>query len=153
MPKGAAAQPQEGEVLDVMGDQIIVKLDREQTNGQFAVIEEITAPGAGIPPHQHKGVSETFFVLEGELEFQCGDTAFRASKGTVVYAPAGVAHSFKNVGSVPARQLVTVTPPAFVDFFRAVHRLSSKGPLGPEHLNLLCREHDVTFLAAESDTD
>jgi quercetin dioxygenase-like cupin family protein len=146
MPTGAAAQPHEGEILDVMGDKIIVKLDREQTNGQFAVIEEVTAPGAGIPLHRHEGVSETFFILEGELEFQCGDTAFRASKGTVAYAPKGVPHGFKNIGSVPARQLVTVTPPDFVDFFRAVHRLSQKGPPGPEQLEALTHEYDVAFV-------
>ncbi len=56
-------------------------------------------------------------MLEGELEFMVGDGTVRAPAGSFVHAPKGVPHTYKNVGTTPARYVVTIRPAGLEAFF------------------------------------
>ena len=64
---------------------------------ELSLIEFEIKPGGGVEPHFHKGHSDSFFVLEGEVEFHVGDEVVHGSPGTYVLAPPGVVHFFRNV--------------------------------------------------------
>jgi quercetin dioxygenase-like cupin family protein len=49
----------------------------------------------GPDPHTHPDHTDSFYVLEGELELTLGDETFLAGPGTFVAAPPGVRHGFK----------------------------------------------------------
>jgi quercetin dioxygenase-like cupin family protein len=51
------------------------------------------SPNNGPPPHIHSREDESFFVLEGEVEFQVGDEKITARSGTFIQGPRGIAHS------------------------------------------------------------
>jgi mannose-6-phosphate isomerase-like protein (cupin superfamily) len=53
--------------------------------------------GAGPRLHVHP-YDETFIVIEGRARFFVGDTTLDACAGEVVLGPAGVPHTFKNLG-------------------------------------------------------
>ena len=64
-------------------------------------------PGAVAPKHSHPG-EEIIYVLKGLLEYQVGDQPPVTLKtGDVLFIPAGVVHSAKNVGSSNAQELAT----------------------------------------------
>ena len=64
-------------------------------------------PGALAPKHSHPG-EEIIYVLEGLLEYQVDDQSPVTLKaGDVLFIPAGVVHSAKNVGSNNAQELAT----------------------------------------------
>jgi quercetin dioxygenase-like cupin family protein len=66
------------------------------------------APGeAGPDPHVHRGHTDAFYVLEGELTFGVGpDVArIRVGPGGFVAVPPNVVHTFTNDGSAEARWL------------------------------------------------
>ena len=64
-------------------------------------------PGALAVKHKHPG-EEIIYVLEGSLEYQVGDKPPVTLKtGEVLFIPAGTAHSAKNVGNSPAKELAT----------------------------------------------
>jgi mannose-6-phosphate isomerase-like protein (cupin superfamily) len=108
----------EGRAVWVLGDLYTFKLNSEDTNGEFAIWECVSPVGnAGPPLHRHLRESETFVVLEGELEFWRDDEPVRARPGAVVHIPKGVLHKFRNVGNDPARLLVMVSPGGFERFF------------------------------------
>ena len=46
----------------------------------------------------HHDEHEAFYVLEGEIEFQVGETKSIGGPGTFVAAPPGVQHTFTNGG-------------------------------------------------------
>lgn len=48
--------------------------------------------------HDHEGQDKFYLVMEGEGEFTVGEEVFRAATGSVVWAPAGVAHGVSNPG-------------------------------------------------------
>jgi quercetin dioxygenase-like cupin family protein len=81
------------EALKVMGDQIRVLASLEQTNG-YAITLVHGHEGNGPPPHWHAW-DESFFVFEGEVEFEIDGEAKVAVPGTLVHFPAGSVHSFR----------------------------------------------------------
>jgi len=64
-------------------------------------------PGAMFPRHLHPG-EEIIYVLKGWLEYQVGgDPPMRLRAGDVLFIPAGVIHTAKNVGDSNAAELST----------------------------------------------
>jgi quercetin dioxygenase-like cupin family protein len=55
----------------------------------------------GVDPHSHDDHVDSFFVLDGEVEFLLEDQAARVGAGTYFAAPPNVTHGFRPVG--PAR--------------------------------------------------
>jgi len=109
--------PGEGASVWLLGDLYTFKAVSEDTGGAFALWETVSPPESGPPPHLHRREDETFYVLEGELEFLVGDDTIRAGAGSFVYVPKETMHTFKNVGTEPAKFLATVVPGGFEKFF------------------------------------
>jgi quercetin dioxygenase-like cupin family protein len=63
-------------------------------------MEALVPPGGGPPPHTHSGEDETFYLLEGEIEFLLGEARITAGPGDFVNVPRGTVHCFRN----PARR-------------------------------------------------
>lgn len=133
--------PREGKALWVAGDLVTLKVVEEDTDGAFLLGEEVSPPGGGPPPHIHHREDEMFCVLEGEYEFLVGERTIRAGAGSVIYGPRNVPHTFKNVGTTPARMLAFVMPAGFERFLEEVGKeaagLSSPPPFGPEEIERL----------------
>jgi quercetin dioxygenase-like cupin family protein len=73
----------------------------------------------GPEPHQHEDHVDSFYVLEGDIEFVLGDEAMRAGPGTFFAAPPGIVPTFTNPGPAGARLLNMHSPDAgFADFLR-----------------------------------
>ena len=100
-----------------------VKADRPE----LSLLETTFDPGSGVEPHFHKGHSDSFYVLEGELEFHVGDESFTATPGSYVLAPPNVVHYFRNVRDTPARVLNLHTPGGFARYRRELAELREQG--------------------------
>jgi quercetin dioxygenase-like cupin family protein len=94
---------------------------------ELSLLEFEVKPGGGVSPHFHKGHSDSFYVLEGELEFHVADEVVRGTPGTYVLAPPGVVHFFRNVTDRPARALNLHTPGGFVEYRRELLALHGQG--------------------------
>jgi quercetin dioxygenase-like cupin family protein len=91
----------------------------QDTQGQFALMEQVARKGNVPPPHIHHREDETFYVLEGEMTFSVGDRTIKATPGTAVFLPRDVVHSFV-IESEQVRILVLVTPAGAEGFFKEV---------------------------------
>ena len=132
--------------LNVVGSRVRIMLSGEQTGGAFTMVEDVTPPGGGPPPHIHSREDEGFVVLEGEIEILAGDRWVRGPPGTAAFAPRGVPHTYRNAGSTPSRMLVTISPAGFEKFFVEVDRMSASGPPTPEKLIELGAKFGLEFL-------
>jgi quercetin dioxygenase-like cupin family protein len=94
---------------------------------ELSLTEFEIKPGGGVSPHFHKGHSDSFYVLEGEVEFHVGDEVVHGGPGTYVLAPPGVVHFFRNVSNQPARALNLHTPGGFVEYRRELLALHEQG--------------------------
>jgi quercetin dioxygenase-like cupin family protein len=132
--------PGEGRVLQVLGQTITVKIGGEQTEGQYAVIEEVSPVDSGPPLHVHRHEDEIFYVQEGEVEFQLGDQRFRAKAGNVTFLPKNIPHTFRNVGTTASKVLVVIIPAHSTGFFEDVHGLATPTP---EQVEALEKKYEV----------
>ena len=82
-----------------------------QTEHDFGLFEYVLAGNsAGASPHYHKTFSETFYVLDGELEVLNGAEWLTAGPGDLVYVPRSSVHGFRNSAADEARFLIIFTP-------------------------------------------
>ena len=100
-----------------------VKADRPE----LALLEVVFEAGRGVDPHFHKGHSDSFYVLEGEVEFHVGDEVVHGTPGTYVLAPPNVVHWFRNTSDAPVRMLNLHTPGGFVRYRQELRELRDRG--------------------------
>jgi mannose-6-phosphate isomerase-like protein (cupin superfamily) len=137
--------PGQGDALQARGSVMLFKAVAATTGGAFSLDERHLPPGGRRPPpHRHTDALEAFYVLEGEVEFTLGPEAVRGGPGTFVLVPGGLAHTFGNPGSVPARVLV-LHAPAMDQYFRELQELWA-GPTPPDRDAelALMRRHGMT---------
>lgn len=122
-------------MLWAIGDRFEFKATGEDTDGAFATWIEAVPPGGGPPPHVHRSNEESFYVLEGEVEFVAGGRTARVGAGALVHVPRGTLHVFRNVGGGPARMAITVAPAGFERFFFEIGEPAGDGglPSPPEN--------------------
>jgi quercetin dioxygenase-like cupin family protein len=109
--RGAVYVPSgEGPTVWAADDIYTVKATGAQTNGNIGFIEATVPAGGGPVPHAHTEEDETFYVLDGELEFVDGDHTFTAVAGDFIHVPKGIRHGFKNRRIHAARLLFIYTP-------------------------------------------
>ena len=87
--------PGEGESIPGDGREFVVQAELPE----LELIDFTCDAGYGpIPPHVHPSKVDSFYILEGELEFIVENETVRAGPGTYVAAPPGVRHGFRNPG-------------------------------------------------------
>jgi quercetin dioxygenase-like cupin family protein len=117
--RGALYVPSgEGPTVWAVGDTYTIKATGDQTNGGFGFIEATVPPGGGTDAHAHGDEEETFYILDGELEFLDGNHIFTAGPGDFIHIPRGIRHRFKNKGLHAAKMIFMFTPPGAEKFIR-----------------------------------
>jgi len=107
---------EEGPAVWFLNTLAIVKAAASQTGGAFGLIEQLAPVGAGSPYHVHRAEEETFYILDGELEFFSEGRRFVGGPGAYVFLPRGIPHGFQVVGASTARFLILTTPGGFEGF-------------------------------------
>ena len=102
----------------------------------------IVAPQGGTPPHRHSREDESFYVQEGEIEFQLDDLTLAATAGTFLHSPKGQLHRFINTTTTPTKILVWITSAGFENFIAEVGKevngqITLGASLSPDDLNNL----------------
>ena len=101
------SHPGEGELLERPGRRAWIRA----AHPELVLVEaELDGNTDGAGPHFHRAHVDSFYVLEGELEFQIGGETVTAVPGTVVAAAPGTVHAFRNAAPEPARYLNAHTP-------------------------------------------
>lgn len=133
--------PGQGTSLSVAGGTYQLLLSGDQTNGQLAIIDMLIPPGGGPGPHAHANITETFYVLDGEVVFRSETQTYTARKGAVITIPTGGAvHMFKNESDQVAHLLCTVAPAGLDALFAEIGQPVAAGqflpppPMTPERL-------------------
>jgi quercetin dioxygenase-like cupin family protein len=129
---GHSIAPGEGERIWIVGDTMTFKATGATTGGNLVLLENLTAPGSGPPPHLHTREDEFFFVLDGTFEIRIGEELHILGAGGYAYVPRGTVHNFRNIAETTSRILVWFTPAGIEGFFRDSGRpATDDGPAQP----------------------
>jgi len=97
-------RPGEGERVTSRGHRVLAELPH------IEALELSFEPDfEGVDPHTHPNHTDSFYVLEGEVEFLQDDEWHRVRPGTFLSVPPNVEHGFRPCG-VPFRLLNFHTP-------------------------------------------
>jgi len=88
----------------------------KDTNGFFSMMHCYFRKGFTAPPHYHKLEDESFYILEGEIDFYVGEQKVKAKAGDFIILPRNVPHHFELVTDT-AKALLLITPAGFEVFF------------------------------------
>lgn len=79
--------------LNVLGTQVTVLIPNAGPQS-YGVTEQQGPEGSGPPPHSHDW-DETFYVLDGAVEFTCAGETRLCDVGTLVHVPRKTVHAFR----------------------------------------------------------
>lgn len=105
----ASPQPDTG----LGGTDISYVAKRENTDGEFGLYKLDMGPRTmGATEHFHRTISESFYVLSGEVRLYNGERWVTGGEGDFLYVPAGGLHAFQNDSDNPVSLLLLFTPGA-----------------------------------------
>jgi quercetin dioxygenase-like cupin family protein len=130
-----------------------IKVTAEQTGGLLSIIEITEAPNAAGPLHVHHREDEGFWILEGDVTFEVGDTTIEASAGDFAFGPRGIPHRY-TVGDAGCRMLYVMTPGGFENLIREMSVPAQSRTLPPAsdeepdwaHVDAVAKAHGCEVL-------
>jgi len=120
----------EGEAYWLLGMLQTIKIGRDDTAGQYGLLEIVVPAGVGSPWHVHPEEDEWFYVLEGEFTFYVDDRRMTLEAGSFAFGPKGVPHTFI-AGEGGGKALIGFTPFLFEGFLREVGEPATERVLPP----------------------
>ncbi|HYK36726.1 quercetin 2,3-dioxygenase [Alloacidobacterium sp.] len=103
----------QGESFWLLGDFYSIKTSSAQTAGAYSITEIQSFPGNGPPPHIHQREDECLYIVEGAFSIILGDRVFDVADGDFVRISKGTPHTYRNVGAIPGKMLVVLSPGGF----------------------------------------
>jgi mannose-6-phosphate isomerase-like protein (cupin superfamily) len=134
-----------GKKINILGIPMVIRLYGRDTGGVVGIVESHDV-GGGPPPHIHHREDETFQVLEGEYEFTVADKSFVAKKGTTIFAPRGIPHTYRYLGQAPGRLMCVITPAGFEGFFEKIGTLTPQQQQDIPRVIEIGKEFGLEFL-------
>ena len=98
----------------VLGHQ--VSLQKLSANYDMAIGEsQPNIPGP--PPHHHEKYHESFYIIEGEMDFIINGEEKKVAQGESVDLPPQTVHTFQNSGNKICKWINIHSPKGFSEFF------------------------------------
>jgi quercetin dioxygenase-like cupin family protein len=125
-----AVKADEGEAIWWFDCLAVIKATAADTGGRMSIVEVTEAPGAEAPLHVHKRDDEAFWILEGDVTIEVGDTTIECHAGDYAFGPHGIPHRY-SVGDAGCRMLFILLPGGFEDLVREMGRPAESRTLPP----------------------
>jgi quercetin dioxygenase-like cupin family protein len=146
--KAVIRKPGEGRTILLAGKPMVFLVTGQDTK-HTSMFDWTVPAGFSTGRHVHRVQEETFYVLEGEAEWEIGDQKVRAPAGTYVFIPPGVPHNIANTSDKPMRLLMTVSPPGHEHYFEELGAMvKSDTRPDPSAIGDLRRRYDTDQLTA-----
>ncbi|MEN9998631.1 MAG: hypothetical protein RI922_1621 [Bacteroidota bacterium] len=116
----------QGVILNSLGDNITVKFTGEDTNKQFAIVQQKNQPGTGLPPHVHSNEDEVFKLIQGQVKFRLNNQEHVLSAGDAVFCPRGIPHSWEVIGDEQAVVDLTIIPAGMEKMFAEISAIDNQ---------------------------
>ena len=134
-------QPNAGASYDWANDHIYIKAPSAYTAGRVTLVEDTLKPGFHLARHYHKAMTESFYILEGEVVFVFDDERVVATPGTTLTIPP---HIWHDVSCVQGGKLLTLfSPGGFEQYMEALAALSPAQLDDPARLQALAEQYDT----------
>ena len=114
------------------------------TGGLFGLYRwEFSEAVSGPGPHFHRTISESFYILTGEVKVYDGSAWVTARSGDFLHVPPGGLHGFRNESGAQASMLLHFAPGAPREaYFEGLGRLAAGEKWSEDEFAAFMAEHD-----------
>lgn len=138
--------PGTGTNYDWENDHTFVKVSAADTGGAYTLMEDNLKPTFALGLHRHDNHAETFYFLEGVVDFYIDGDWIKAVPGTTIHVPPGVPHACRAADGKPARMLMIYQPSGFDGFLAEMSGLTAADFEDEVKMSELNRKYDIVPL-------
>lgn len=146
MKRYRLVNPGGGQGYDWTQDHTFVKVSSADTGGAFALMEDNLKRGFALGLHLHRQHAETFYVLEGEVEFYLDGDWVAATPATTIHVPPGVPHAVKTADGQTGKMLMIFQPSGFDQYLEELRAMSDEDLDDVQHMEELALKYDIVNL-------
>ena len=144
--------PDGGKDYDWSADHTYVKVSADDTGGMYTLMEDNLKSGFALGLHLHKYHAETFYILEGGIDFYIDSDWMTAEPGSCNHIPPGVPHAvILAEGTTSARMLMIFQPSGFDHFLAELATMSESDFGNQAKMEALNEKYDIVNLGAVPD--
>lgn len=135
--------PMQGTNYDWENDHTFVKVSAADTGGAYTLMEDNLKANFALGLHRHDHHAETFYFLEGDVDFYVDGDWLRATPGTTIHVPPGVPHACRVADGKPARMLMIYQPSGFDGFLAEMGGMSAEDFEDEARMAALNEKYDI----------
>ena len=106
-----------GRTFQFATETITFQASMHETADKRALLYWVAGPSAEAPPHTHEQMEETFYIIDGALQFTLGTDTLQLQSGDFVRVPPNARHGYINRSDRPVPMLVTLSPGDLAELF------------------------------------
>lgn len=140
-------RPLGGTDYDWSADHTYVKVSADDTDGHFTLMEDNLKSTFALGLHRHDHHAETFYILEGDLDFHVDGDWITAQPGSCLHIPPGVPHACVMSEATDSARMLMIFQPAGFDLYLAeLGEMSAPELDDPLKMEELARKYDIINL-------
>lgn len=85
-------------------------VSKVQSEGRYSIMKSRWLSTFEVPPHCHKKHSETFYVLDGQVEWTVEGETHVLNPGDALYVPPNAVHSVRVLGGKDSHNMLIYEP-------------------------------------------
>lgn len=124
-------------------DHTFVKVGASDTGSAYTLMEDNMKASFALGLHRHDTHAETFYILEGVLDFYVDGDWLKATPGTTLHVPPGVPHACRVADDTPARMLMIYQPSGFDGFLAELDLMSETDFADEAKMAALNAKYDI----------
>ena len=138
--------PGGGPNYDWTRDHTFVKVSAADTGGAYALMEDNLKKEFALGLHLHRQHAETFYILDGDVNFHIDGDWIVAKTGACVHIPPGVPHAVDLPSGGTGRMLMIFQPAGFDQFLAQLARMSEAQLADEKLMQALNEQFDIINL-------
>ena len=136
--------PAQGPNYDWANDHTFVKVGVADTGGAYTLMEDNLKQNFRLGLHMHKSHAETFYILDGSIDFYVDGEWMTAEPGACLHIPPGTPHACTlNESSTNARMLMIFQPSGFDLYLEELAKLTDADFADEAKMTALNEKYDI----------
>lgn len=146
MKRFAMVPPGGGPNYDWARDHTFVKVSSADTGGTLNLMEDNLKVEFSLGLHLHRHHSETFYILEGNVDFYIDGEWLTAGPGATVHIPPGIPHALDLPNGQTGKLLMIFQPAGFDQFPAEMAALTDAQKADEALVNAISEKYDLIAL-------
>ncbi len=138
--------PGEGANYDWTKDHTFVKVSAADTGGAYSLMEDNLKREFSLGLHLHRQHAETFYILDGNVDFYIDGDWMTASPGATIHIPPGTPHAVVLPDGQTGKMLMVFQPSGFDQYLAELARMTEEDFADEKRMEALSEKYDLISL-------